>query len=166
MSDILEQSHIHDMDIDICRECIVYTMYNQTECVYVYIIVYIYRLLSPLRTIYIDSNPMVCGGQAIIASINDIEKFKSIRYETCTWCENFITTADDTWTVDDAHILRHFFVTKNRWKLHQVRASTVPRVGSMLYIHLSASVYKSSIYSHIFYDIWLNAIFQPEAGSS
>ena len=42
MSDILEQSHIHDMEIEICRECIVYTMYNQTECVYVYIIVYIY----------------------------------------------------------------------------------------------------------------------------
>ena len=84
MSDILEQSHIHDMEIEICRECIVYTMYNQTECVYVYIIVYIYIGFSHPLELYMDSNPMVCGGQAIIVSINDIEKNKSTRYETCT----------------------------------------------------------------------------------
>ena len=72
----------------------IYNLQSNRVCICVYKC--IYRLLSPLRTIYIyiydvyiyilyiDSNPMVCGGQAIIASINDIEKFKSIRYETCT----------------------------------------------------------------------------------
>ena len=62
----------------------IYNVQSNRVCICVYNCIYIYRLLSPLRTIYIDSNPMVCGGQAIIASINDIEKFKSIRYETCT----------------------------------------------------------------------------------
>ena len=147
MSDILEQSHIHDMEIEICRECIVYTMYNQTECVYVYIIVYIYRLLSPLRTIYGQQSYGVWrAGNNSVNQWHRKKQINTLRDVHLMWER----TSQQRMTHEQ--LMMHTFwdifsslkTDGNCIKLEHRQF----QVGSMLYIHLSASVYKSSIYSH------------------